>query len=137
MQYVRVNPNSIPPTVGSPDAAGIDLYCCEPIKIKPRRIELVNTGIAIALPPQSYGRIADRSSIAKQKVAVVGGVIDADYRGELKVMLRNDNEYPVAYEPGARVAQLIVERIHLVQPYEVKELPSTHRGASGFGSTGK
>ena len=73
MQYVRVNPNSIPPTVGSPDAAGIDLYCCEPIKIKPRRIELVNTGIAIALPPQSYGRIADRSSIAKQKVAVVGG----------------------------------------------------------------
>ena len=67
---------------------------------------------------------------------MVGGVIDADYRGEVRVMMRNDNSYPVTYLPGARVAQLIVERIYLVQLLEVKELPQTQRGAGGFGSTG-
>ena len=136
LQYKRIHPNSIPPSIGSPDAAGLDLYCCETVRIKSHSVGLVNTGIAVVLPPQSYGRIADRSSVAQNRIVVVGGVIDADYRGEVRVMMRNDNSYPVTYLPGARVAQLIVERIYLVQLLEVKELPQTQRGAGGFGSTG-
>ena len=135
LQYIRIHPDSIAPSVGSPDAAGLDLYCCERVTLKPHHVGLVNTGVAIALPKQSYGRIADRSSVAQRKIVVVGGVIDADYRGEVKVMLRNDNDYPVINECGACVAQLIVERIHLMQPQEVTELPPTQRGTGGFGST--
>jgi len=98
---------------------------------------LVDTDISIAVPVNTYGRVAPRSGLAsKHSIDIGAGVIDADYRGPVKVLLFNlsDNDFKVAV--GERVAQLIVERIYTPDVVVVEQLEETVRGAGGFGSTG-
>jgi len=98
----------------------------------------VPTGISVALPPGCYGRIAPRSGIAlKHAIDVGAGVIDSDYRGEVKVLLFNHSDDAFAVHIGDRIGQLICEQCLIVPIVEVPELDSTERGAQGFGSTGK
>ncbi|EME44128.1 hypothetical protein DOTSEDRAFT_115886, partial [Dothistroma septosporum NZE10] len=125
------------PTRGSEYAAGYDLYASKEATVPARGKVLVDTDISIAVPAGTYGRVAPRSGLAsKFSIDVGAGVIDADYRGPVKVLLFNlsDNDFKV--EVGERVAQLIVERIYTPQVLEVRELETTVRGAGGFGSTG-
>lgn len=100
------------PTRGSAYAAGYDLYASKPTTVPARGKVLVDTDISIAVPAGTYGRVAPRSGLAsKHSIDVGAGVIDADYRGPLKVLLFNLSEVDFKVEEGERVAQLIVERV--------------------------
>ncbi|KAH9888231.1 dUTP pyrophosphatase [Xylariomycetidae sp. FL2044] len=125
------------PTRGSAFAAGYDLYASRDTVVPARGKVLVDTDIAIAVPAGTYGRIAPRSGLASKHFIDTGaGVIDADYRGPVKVLLFNHNEADFPVSEGDRVAQLVVERIYTPEVLEVAELEESVRGAGGFGSTG-
>ena len=121
-------------------AAGFDLTACEDAVIPSGEQRCVDTGVMVQMPEDCYGRIAPRSGLAaKHGMDVLAGVVDCDWRGTLKVILRNHGTEPFSCKPGDRIAQLIFERIyvpetiHLLSP---KELTATERNQDGFGSTG-
>lgn len=127
------------PRRGSPGAAGYDLSSTEQVCIYPGKRALISTGIAIRLPNGTYGRIAPRSGLAvKHGIQVGAGVIDADYRGELKVLLFNHSKnHQFQVSAGDRIAQLICEKYEtpgIIQVFDLDE--TTERGRDGFGSTG-
>ena len=133
----KVHPGSILPQRCSAGAAGLDLFACEDITISGLDRSLVPTGIRIALPQNTYGRIAPRSGLAlKQGIDVFAGVVDMDYRGEVSVILFNSGEHPFSVKAGERIAQLIVTPILMLDTREVSDLPTSTRGEGGFGSTG-
>lgn len=133
----RLSPDATLPTRGSPHAAGYDLYAPLPVLIPTGGRQLVLTGIALAIPPGHYGRIAPRSGHAlKLGLHILAGVIDEDYRGEIAVLALNTGHEPVRLPAGAKIAQLILERISTPEVVEVHALPTTDRGEAGFGSTG-
>lgn len=123
-----------------PEDAGADLYAADAVTLAPGERALVGTGIAIALPVGTVGLIHPRSGLAaKQGLSIVNtpGTVDAGYRGELKVCLINtDREQTIEITRGMRIAQLVVQRVELVDFEEVDELDETARGAGGYGSTG-
>ncbi|KAG9643358.1 dUTP diphosphatase, partial [Aureobasidium melanogenum] len=125
------------PTRGSAFAAGYDLYASKSTTVPARGKVLADTDISIAVPADTYGRVAPRSGLAaKHSIDVGAGVIDADYRGPLKVLLFNLGETDFAINEGDRIAQLIIERIYTPEVLVVDQLPESVRGAGGFGSTG-
>jgi dUTP pyrophosphatase len=124
-------------------AAGLDLSAClpngTPIQLAAGGRALIPTGWAIAVAPGYEAQVRPRSGLALRHGLTVlnaPGTIDADYRGELRVLLVNLGPDPVRIEHGARIAQLIVAPVAMVEAVEVDELPNTDRGAGGFGSTG-
>ncbi|MDO5511987.1 dUTP diphosphatase [Corynebacterium sp.] len=120
--------------------AGVDLYSTEDVTLAPGRRHLVGTGVALALPLGTVGLIHPRSGLAaKQGLSIVNapGTVDADYRGEIKVCLINlDPDTPIEITRGMRIAQLVVQRVELVDFIEVADLDATERGEGGHGSTG-
>lgn len=127
------------PRRASSGAAGYDLTSTEHVTVYPGTRGLVSTGIAVKLPPGVYGRIAPRSGLAVQNGIQVGaGVIDTDYRGEIKVLLFNHSiDHVFQVSTGDRIAQLICERCELPEVIQVDELDETERGDGKFGSTGR
>ncbi|KAM0692560.1 hypothetical protein Q7P36_007114 [Cladosporium allicinum] len=137
LQIKLLSPTARAPTRGSAYAAGYDLYASKATTIPARGKVLVDTDISIAVPAGTYGRVAPRSGLAsKHSIDVGAGVIDADYRGPVKVLLFNLGDSDFKVEVGERVAQLIVERIYTPEVVVVEELEETVRGVGGFGSTG-
>ncbi len=133
-----LHPEAILPTRSSEFAAGLDLYASADKIIRARRQEIVPTGIAIALPEDCVGLVWPRSGLAaKFGIDTLAGVIDADYRGEIRIVLMNHGtmDYPV--KRGDRLAQLLIQKIERLTPVEVDALPDTRRGSGGFGSSGK
>jgi dUTP pyrophosphatase len=131
------------PSYQSAHAAGMDLLAAVPadgaLTIAPGARMLVPTGIAIALPPGSEGQIRPRSGVAvKQGLTVLNapGTIDADYRGEVQVLLVNLGAESVKISRGMRIAQLVIAAVARVELREVATLDETPRGSGGFGSTG-
>ncbi|KAF4170949.1 hypothetical protein CNMCM8927_006629 [Aspergillus lentulus] len=125
------------PTRGSAFAAGYDLYSAKETVIPAKGKALVDTGLAIAVPEGTYGRVAPRSGLASKHFIDTGaGVIDADYRGEVKVLLFNFSDVDFTVKVGDRIAQLVLERIYTPDVMVVEELEESVRGAGGFGSTG-
>eukprot|EP00618_Florenciella_parvula_P014253 CAMPEP_0119467264 /NCGR_PEP_ID=MMETSP1344-20130328/1533_1 /TAXON_ID=236787 /ORGANISM="Florenciella parvula, Strain CCMP2471" /LENGTH=246 /DNA_ID=CAMNT_0007499621 /DNA_START=147 /DNA_END=887 /DNA_ORIENTATION=+ len=125
------------PVRGSELAAGYDLASAVEVTVPAGGKALVKTNLAIATPLDCYARIAPRSGLAWKKFIDVGaGVVDADYRGDVGVILFNFGDEDFVVNPGDRVAQLILEKVHMAPVEEVEELPDTNRGAGGFGSTG-
>ncbi|KAF8897235.1 dUTPase-like protein [Infundibulicybe gibba] len=125
------------PTRGSALSAGYDLYSAEQKTIPAHGKALVDIQISIAVPPGTYGRVAPRSGLASKFMIDTGaGVIDADYRGVVFVLLFNHSDKDFQVEEGDRVAQLIIEKIHTPEIVEVEDLDKTIRGVGGFGSTG-
>ena len=138
VKFKCLSPSAQLPTRGSGKAAGMDLHAAEACTIPRGGRGLVKTGLAVAVPELTYGRVAPRSGLAYKKGIDVGaGVIDEDYRGEVGVILFNFGEQAFEVKVGDRIAQLILERI-VAPPIElvVGELPRTNRGSGGFGSTG-
>ena len=127
------------PRRASAGAAGYDLTSTESVTIYPGTRGTVSTGLAVKLPPGVYGRIAPRSGLAvKNGIQVGAGVIDADYRGEIKVLLFNhSSDHVFNISPGDRIAQFICERCELPEVILVDELDETERGEGKFGSTGR
>ena len=116
---------------------GADLACAEAFGLGPGERRLVPTGIAVEIPPGFYGRVAPRSGLAvRHGIDVMAGVIDADYRGEILVLLINLGSEPVRFSPGDRIAQLIIEHAAPAEYSWADELGQTERDAGGFGSTG-
>lgn len=133
----RLSETAIIPTRGSKYAAGYDLYANENTFIPSWSRAIVSTGIAISFPDGHYARVASRSGLSvKNNLEVGAGVIDLDYRGELKVVIRNHSDTPFPIKMGDRIAQLIIEKIITPDVTEVNELTDTVRGNLGFGSTG-
>jgi dUTP pyrophosphatase len=129
--------DAIIPTRGSKDAAGLDLYAVDYITIPAGGRVLVPTGISISIPKNTYFRIAPRSGLAyKNGIDVLAGVIDSDYRGEIKVLLINLSKDVFSIARGDRIAQGILELIDIPEVIEVESLDDTDRGSGGFGSTG-
>ncbi|KIY45894.1 dUTP diphosphatase, partial [Fistulina hepatica ATCC 64428] len=125
------------PTRGSPLSAGYDMYSSVKMVVPARGKALVDTDISIAVPPGTYGRVAPRSGLASKFMIDTGaGVIDADYRGKVFVLLFNYSDCDFQVEEGDRIAQLIIEKICNPAVLEVADLDETLRGAGGFGSTG-
>ncbi|KAF8665603.1 hypothetical protein AX16_000059 [Volvariella volvacea WC 439] len=125
------------PTRGSAHAAGYDLYSAERTIISARGKAAIDTQISVAVPPGTYGRVAPRSGLASKFMIDTGaGVIDADYRGIVKVILFNHSDRDFEIQEGDRIAQLILEKIYTPEVVEVEELDETERGIGGFGSTG-
>ena len=138
IQFKKLSPSATIPTRANPTDAGLDLYAIDDFTIEPGKRFLAKTGLAVAVPPGHYGRVADRSGNAwKLGVHTFAGVVDEAYRGELGVVLFNSSQTPVAFKRGDRIAQLIVEKCAYPAPVEVGELDETARGQGGFGSTGK
>ena len=112
----------------------------QPVTLQPLQRTLVPTGLFIALPAGFEAQVRPRSGLAaKHGITVLNtpGTIDADYRGEIKVILVNLSQEPFEIVPGERIAQMVIARHEQVQWEEVEELDATERGAGGFGSTGK
>jgi dUTP pyrophosphatase len=129
------------PDYASSGAAGMDLCAAlpEPVQIDPGRFALIPTGLAIALPMGFEAQIRSRSGLAaKNGVMVLNspGTIDADYRGEIKVILCNFGSDRFIVDPGMRIAQMVIARHERVQWQETQTLDETARGSGGFGSTG-
>lgn len=136
----RLDPAVELPTYAYEGDAGLDLRANESATLAPFERKLISTGIAIALPDGYAGFVQPRSGMAlKRGLSIVNtpGLIDAHYRGELKVILINlDAHEPVSIERGERIAQLVIQQVPQVRLAEVDELDETDRGASGFGSSG-
>ncbi len=140
VQVRRLDPEIPLPVRAHPGDAGADLCATEDISLAPGQRALVGTGIAIALPEGTVGLVHPRSGLAaRHGLSVVNtpGTIDAQYRGEIKVCLINhDPENSIDITRGMRIAQLVIQRVELVDFVETVELSETERGTGGYGSTG-
>ncbi|HUK96949.1 MAG TPA: dUTP diphosphatase [Gaiellaceae bacterium] len=136
----RLRDDAVIPSRAFAGDAGLDLAACERVELRPGERALVGTGLAVAIPDGYAGFVQPRSGLAaRHGISIVNtpGLVDAGYRGELKVALLNtDIRDSFVVEPGMRIAQLVVLPIPAVQPVEVDELPASDRGADGFGSSG-
>jgi len=132
------------PAYQTNDAAGLDLMAAvpenEPLTLAPGQYALVPTGLAIALPPGYEAQVRPRSGLAaKHGVTVLNspGTIDADYRGEIKVILINHGQTAFVVKRGERIAQMVIAPMVQAALVPVAALSATDRGAGGFGSTGR
>ena len=136
LRIMRLSDKAIIPTKGSRFPAGHDIFALTDGLVAAKGQTMVKTGIAIGLPEGTYGRLAARSGMAsKMGIAVGGGVIDSDYTGEVKVILRNHGEADCVFKAKDRIAQLIVEKVANTDAMEVDDLEITGRGKKGFGSS--
>ena len=141
LRLTRLSPQAVVPTRAHDDDAGLDLHAAQQARLEPGERTSVGTGLAVAIPPGHAGLVLPRSGLAaKHGIALVNapGLIDAGYRGELRVLLLNtdaDNAFEIA--PGDRIAQLVIAPVALLEPVEVDSLDDTARGVGGFGSSGR
>ena len=143
MKVQIINNSPYPcPSYATPQSAGVDLKAnlTESVTLQPLQRTMVPTGLFIALPAGYEAQVRPRSGLAaKHGITVLNtpGTIDADYRGEIKVILVNLSSEPFEIVPGERIAQMVIARHEQVEWEQVQELDATQRGAGGFGSTGK
>jgi dUTP diphosphatase len=135
----RLHDGATLPTRAYEGDAGLDLAACERVELGPGERAVVGTGLAVAIPAGHAGFVQPRSGLAaRHGIAVLNspGLVDAGYRGELRVVLLNtDQSERFVVEPGMRIAQLVVVPVALPEPTEVTELPDSERGEKGFGSS--
>jgi dUTP pyrophosphatase len=136
----RLHKHARLPSRAYPGDAGLDLYAVEPVRLEPGERAAVPTGIAVEIPAGQAGLVLPRSGLAaRHGISVVNapGLIDAGYRGEVKVLLLNtDRREPCTIDAGDRVAQLVLVRVDTPDVVEVDALALSERGAGGFGSSG-
>jgi dUTP pyrophosphatase len=139
VQFRRLRPDAIVPERAYSGDAGVDLVACERVELAAGERATVGTGLAVAIPDGFAGFVQPRSGLAaRHGITIVNapGLIDAGYRGEVRVVLLNtDVRKPFVVEPGMRIAQLVVLAVPEVELLEVDELPESERGVRGFGSS--
>ena len=140
LKIKRLDPSVELPSYAYTGDAGLDLRANEDVVLEPHERRLISTGLALAIPDGYAGFVQPRSGMALRlglSMANTPGLIDAHYRGELKVLAVNlDNEKQIVIERGERIAQLVIQQVPIVELVEVDELDETDRGAGGFGSSG-
>jgi dUTP pyrophosphatase len=141
LRVIKLKDNAVVPTRAHPGDAGLDLYSTEIAHLGPGERWSVGTGIALEIPEGHAGLVLPRSGLAREHgIALVNapGLIDAGYRGEVRVLLLNtDPAETVRIEAGARIAQLVLTPVAIAAPVEVTELSDSARGEGGFGSSGR
>jgi dUTP pyrophosphatase len=143
VRFKRVGEVAVPlPEYQTPDSAGMDLRAAlrEPVRIAPGQRTLIPTGLALAIPRGFEGQVRPRSGLAlKHGISIVNtpGTIDADYRGEVSIVLINLGQEPFVVEPLSRIAQLVIAPVIRVATALVDTLDDTARGSGGYGSTGR
>ncbi len=141
LRFTKLNDAAVVPTRAHPGDAGLDLYSTEIAHLGPGERWAVDTGIAVEIPEGHAGLVLPRSGLAREHgITLVNspGLIDAGYRGEIRVLLLNtDPAETVRIEAGARIAQLVVTPVTIADPVEATELTDSARGDGGFGSSGR
>ncbi|MBS3093646.1 dUTP diphosphatase [Candidatus Pacearchaeota archaeon] len=125
------------PKHGNEHAAGFDLYSCEDKELQPGEHAMIATGIALEIPDGKVMFIWDRSGIGSKGIHRFAGVIDSDYRGEIKIILCNHTKNNFKINKGDRIAQAVIQDYYYAEFLEVDELSESSRGEKGFGSSGK
>ncbi len=138
----RLSENAVLPQYATEQSAGLDLHAVldEPVTLRSLERKMIKTDLAIALPPGCEAQVRPRSGLAaKHGITVLNtpGTIDADYRGNICVILVNLSNEPFIINNGERIAQLVISKYERADWEEVEELDETERGNKGFGSTGK
>jgi len=137
LTFKQLDPRALLPRRGSSLAAGLDIYAIEDLTIQPGQRALARTGLAVAIPEGYYGRLAPRSGLAtKEGLDTLAGVIDADYRGEIRCLLYNTGHEAIHLPAQSKICQLIIEKIITPTAVWANEISDTDRGSGGFGSTG-
>ncbi|MCG5061753.1 MAG: dUTP diphosphatase [Limnoraphis sp. WC205] len=139
IKILKLNEAAILPQYAHPNDAGLDLYSIEDQEILPGESKLIHTGISIELSPGTEAQIRPRSGLAlKHQITVLNtpGTIDADYRGEIGVILINHGKTIFNINKGMKIAQLVIAPVIHAEIEEVQQLNSTIRGDNGFGSSG-
>ncbi len=141
VKFLRLHPDAQLPKYATAHAAGLDICACndEDIVIAPHTVALIPTGFAIELPIGYEAQLRPRSGLALQyaiSLPNTPGTIDADYRGEVKIILINHGEEPFTVKKGDRIAQMVIAKVERAHFLEVESLSETARGAGGFGHTG-
>lgn len=143
IRFQKLHPNAVIPQRATPGSAGMDLVACieEPVHLPAGGRAMIPTGLVMAIPTAEWvGLVYARSGLAVRHGITLSnsvGVIDSDYRGEIRVGLCNLGQEPYTIQPGERIAQLVISPVLLPPVEEADELDSTERGTGGFGSTGK
>jgi dUTP diphosphatase len=141
LRIARLKDEATLPTRAHPGDAGLDLYASEAAHIGPGERWSVGTGVAVEIPEGHAGLVLPRSGLAmRHGIALVNapGLIDAGYRGEIRVLLLNTDPAEIfRVEPGDRIAQLVIAPIAIAEPVEAEELAESARGDGGFGSSGR
>ncbi len=133
----RLVPNATLPQRAYEHDAGLDLFCSDKFEISPGQTLSVSIGIAMEIPQGYVGLVRDRSSMGKQGITVLAGVVDAGYRGEIAVVLHNLSAKRLTLEAGAKIAQMLILPVSTMPVVEVQELTPSERGERGFGSSGR
>ena len=136
LRFKKLDERAVLPHRGSVLAAGLDVCSIEDIELEPKQRTMAKTGLSVAIPIGFYGRIAPRSGLAsKHGLDVLAGVIDSDYRGEIRCLLYNTGDETIKLSAGSKICQLILEQIITPEAAWATDLDETARGAGGFGST--
>lgn len=137
IKFKKLTSTATEPTRERSTDAGIDLYASTKIRIPANNRETVSTGYAVAIPEGYYGQVQERSGYSlKNTLILKAGVIDSEYRGEIKLVFQNSGDYPIMIEAGDKIAQLIIHKLPKLNIQFVSELDTTDRGTKGFGSSG-
>ncbi len=132
----KISPEARAPLYGHQGDAGFDLFSCVHMTLNPGETAAIPTGLQMAIPSGYVGLIWDKSGIALGGVHRLAGVVDAGYRGEVKVVLTNLSKQPFIIKSGMKIAQMLIQPVQTVEIVEVDSLDRTTRGEGGFGSTG-
>jgi len=137
IKFKRLHPSAQLPARGSINSCGLDIHSIESLTINVGERVVIHTGLAVEIPIGYYGRLAPRSGLAlKNGIDLMGGVIDADYRGEVMCLMINLGSEDMKINIGDRIAQLIIEKVAILDPEWTTDLEATERNIKGFGSTG-
>ena len=136
LRVKRIHPEAKLPVYGHPGDAGLDLFSVVDRTLGPGEVFAVPTGIQVAIPQGFVGLVWDKSGISLKGVHRLAGVVDAGYRGEVRVVLINLGPQPFAVKTGMKVAQMLIQPVASIAVVESETLDDTSRGEGGFGSTG-
>ena len=137
LKVKKMSPDAKLPSYGHKGDAGLDLFSSTDSVLEVGAVYAVSTGIKVEIPGGYVGLIWDKSGISLKGVHRLAGVVDAGYRGEVKVVMINWGQSPFIIEKGMKIAQLLIQPIVEVEVEEVEDLEDSTRGEGGFGSTGK
>lgn len=134
----KLHKDAVLPKFAHPGDAGMDLFALEDTVVLPGEVTRVRSGVAMEIPEGYVGLCWDKSGISmNHRIKLLGGVIDAGFRGEILMGLINLGNEPYTFEKGHKVMQLLIQKVEHPEIVEVEELSDTSRGEGGFGSTGK
>lgn len=137
VKVLKLEKDATLPAYAHPHDAGMDIFALETTTVAPSEFVAVRTGISMEIPKGHVGLVWDKSGLALKGIKTIAGVVDAGYRGEVKICVTNLGKTSYTFEKGHKVAQMLIQKVESPTIAEVKKLSETKRGKKGFGSTGR